>query len=571
MAQDPNFVAMFFSEARLASQLNHPNIAQIIEYGESDGVNFLAMEYVDGPSLRALSRAFRDRGEPLPFSHCARIVAAACEALSHAHELLDPVTGLPLQLVHRDVSPDNILISRGGAVKLVDFGVAKAITQVHHTKTGTVKGKLSYMSPEQLRAQPLDRRADVYSLGVVLYELVAGAKPYAARNEVELFDAVLRKGERAPVRSRRPDTPPELERIIDRAMERDRELRYTSCRVMHADLEQFIISTRQPVSAFQISELVQRAAVPDQRATDPAQPPAPPENEQTDPSRTSDFLAPGPPPLQPPPPPAEAEAPPPDEKTDVSLEAPVALPRDTGPLPPPDSTRTRVAVKPSRTRSIGLTVLAVVAVMGAVAGVLAARARTEAPPPAPRAAAVPRPPAEDARALLEKARPLLEGPSPDLAEAPLLRCLELDRASAECHLALGKLYARLKNEDGAAEHYLALLRLSPEHPRAPEARAFLRDSAQLRYEQGRVLLKAKDYDEAKLRLIRCLELDPTFADCHVLLGAAYARLRQPEKGAEQYRAYLRLLPDGDRAAEVKKLLQDYGAGAGPDGGAAHSP
>jgi len=257
LAEDPVFREMFFGEAQLASQLNHPGIAQIIEFGESEGTYFLSMEYVDGPSLRALEKAARARGERLPFAPCARIAASCCEALAHAHDLVDPSTGEPLHLVHRDVSPDNILISRNGTVKLVDFGIAKAATQTHHTQTGMVKGKVAFMSPEQVRAEALDRRSDVYSLGVVLYEMIAGSRPYEAPSDLSLMNAML-TGVMIPLRTKRPDVPEALERVVNRALQRRREDRYPDCRAMHAELEEALIAGRQPASAFQIAQLVER-------------------------------------------------------------------------------------------------------------------------------------------------------------------------------------------------------------------------------------------------------------------------------------------------------------------------
>ena len=255
LAENPTFIEMFLSEARLASRLNHPNIVQIIEFGESAGVFFLAMEYVEGPNLRTLGNRAYERGIRLPFAPCARIGAFVCEALIHAHELTDSGTGAPLQIIHRDISPDNILISRSGAVKVVDFGIAKAATHLQRTKTGLVKGKLSYMAPEQLCAEPLDLRADVYSLGVLLYEMVSGQKPYNSTSEIQLIHAVLYEN-MVPLRERRPDVPAELERIIARATERDRERRYPDCRAMHADLEQLLRSHGEPVSTLQLADLV---------------------------------------------------------------------------------------------------------------------------------------------------------------------------------------------------------------------------------------------------------------------------------------------------------------------------
>src|SRR5687767_7530587 len=178
LAEDQNFVEMFLSEAKLAAQLSHPNIVQIFEFGETEGVYYLAMEYIDGPNLRTLGARAHDQGRPVPFNLCAKMISMACEALCYAHEFCDPVTGTPLMLVHRDISPDNIILARNGALKVVDFGIAKAVTQSHQTKTGLIKGKLAYMPPEQLKTKSIDKRADVYALGVVLYELVAGKKPF---------------------------------------------------------------------------------------------------------------------------------------------------------------------------------------------------------------------------------------------------------------------------------------------------------------------------------------------------------------------------------------------------------
>jgi len=256
-AENPSFIELFFNEARLASRLSHPNIVQIIEFGESEGVYFLAMEYVEGLNLRAFAQAAHKRDGGIPYPYCARIVAFCCEALTHAHELVDSSTGQPLNLVHRDVSLDNILVSKTGSVKLVDFGIAKAATQTHHTETGLVRGKIPYMSPEQIRARPLDCRTDIYSLGVVFYRLIAGHKPYEASEDAALIDAILRE-DMVPLRTRRPDVPPDLERIVNKMLERDRDRRYANCRELHEELERYLLTSQQPVSALQIGRLVER-------------------------------------------------------------------------------------------------------------------------------------------------------------------------------------------------------------------------------------------------------------------------------------------------------------------------
>jgi serine/threonine-protein kinase len=255
LAEDPQFVEMFLGEAKLAAQLNHPNIVQIFDFGESEGTYYLAMEYIDGPNLRLLSKRARAANVPLPPACCAKIIASACEGLAFAHEFLDPDTGEPLGLIHRDISPDNILLSRQGAVKVVDFGIAKAANQSHKTQTGLIKGKIAYMPPEQLQARPLDQRVDVYALGVVLYELLTGQKPFDATTDVSMMQAILFEP-LVPAVSRRPDLPHAMVRILDRALAKVREQRYPDCRAFQADLEHFIHSTGEPVGAYQLSQLV---------------------------------------------------------------------------------------------------------------------------------------------------------------------------------------------------------------------------------------------------------------------------------------------------------------------------
>ena len=255
LAEDEQFVEMFLGEAKLAAQLEHPNIVQIFDFGEAEGTYYLAMEYIDGPNLRVLAKRARAAGALLPIALCAKIIASACEGLAFAHDFTDKTTGEPLELIHRDISPDNILLSRQGAVKVVDFGIAKAANQSHKTQSGVIKGKVAYMPPEQLQARPLDRRVDVYALGVVLYELLTGHKPFDATTDVSMMQAIMFEPF-VPAGSRRPDLPRALVRILDRALSKVREHRYPDCRAFQAELEHFILSTGESVGAYQLSRLV---------------------------------------------------------------------------------------------------------------------------------------------------------------------------------------------------------------------------------------------------------------------------------------------------------------------------
>jgi serine/threonine-protein kinase len=499
IAQDPNFIAMFFSEAQLASRLNHPNVIQIIEFGEAEGIPFLAMEYVEGLTLRELVLTAIERGERLPVPHCARIAATACEALAYAHELVDPETGVPLQLIHRDVSLDNILVSTAGAVKLVDFGIAKAVTQVHHTKTGVIKGKLSYMAPEQVRGEPLDRRVDVYGLGIVLYELVAGAKPFENTSEAELLHEIV-YGTRIPLRGPRPDAPPELERIVNRALERDRGNRYSDCRVLHADLENFLLSCRQPVNAFQLAELVKHYAGNARNAGAAAGP------IELPPTRAA-------------PDEASVTAPRPELTGEqASTEQPTVMERprvavgqgrpSSGGKPRSGGGRVRatraelvalLSKRPGLSIPIGLGLF-----FAALLVVLLVRGLSD--PPAPtttspeRTATAPAPPSDvvsppptpsdatqaqrekdraKAQDLLVNALSLLEsGRDPGPAEPQLVACLQLDPGNPDCHLALSTLYVRQKNRTQAMEHVRKFLKLAPD--RATEAQPVFEELHALR-------------------------------------------------------------------------------------------
>jgi serine/threonine protein kinase len=286
LAEDPQFVAMFLGEAKLAAQLNHPNLVQLFDFGEAEGSYFIAMEFIDGPTLRLLLARARDLRAPVSFALSARIVSLAAEGLAYAHDFRDQVTDEPLGLVHRDVSPDNILVGRSGAVKLVDFGIAKARGQTHHTQAGTVKGKVAYMAPEQLRGEALDRRVDLYSLGVVLYELCTGRMPFEANSDASMVRAVLYDAAIPAVR-RIPNLPPPIQAILDRLLAKDRNARYPDCRTLHADLETFIRSTGEATNGFALSRMVAQLAPP------PAPPqPTPPRPTQLPPGVTASAFAP---------------------------------------------------------------------------------------------------------------------------------------------------------------------------------------------------------------------------------------------------------------------------------------
>lgn len=251
-AENAAFIRMFLAEARLAATLHHPNVVQVYDIGEDEGAYFFAMEYVQGVDLRQLVGSTRAAERELPLQHALQVIVGVCAGLHYAHEKKDS-SGAPLGIVHRDVSPSNVLVTFDGGVKVVDFGVAKVANV--STTAGTLKGKIPYMSPEQCRTAPVDRRSDVFSIGTVLWELTCGRRLFRAENELALLGVVAR-GEVTPPSQVRPDYPPSLEAIVLRALAVDAEQRYQSAQELQLALEDFAHEQRLPLSDARLQRFV---------------------------------------------------------------------------------------------------------------------------------------------------------------------------------------------------------------------------------------------------------------------------------------------------------------------------
>jgi eukaryotic-like serine/threonine-protein kinase len=236
LARTERFVEMFFDEARIAAQLNHPNIVQIYDLGQEEDEFYISMEYLEGESLGYLVREARRSQLYLPAHLSAGIVAHVCDGLDYAHKFLNDA-GQPMEIVHRDVSPHNIIVLFSGGVKLVDFGIAKAASKMHQTRVGTMKGKLTYMSPEQCLGEDVDARSDVFSLGIVFWELLTRRRLFKRKNEAVMIQAVLN----APiplVREIRPDISIEIEAVVYRALQRDKAERFQTAAEMGAAIRE---------------------------------------------------------------------------------------------------------------------------------------------------------------------------------------------------------------------------------------------------------------------------------------------------------------------------------------------
>jgi len=253
IANDARFVEMFLHEAKVAMHINHPNVCAIYEFGEQDGACFIAMEYVEGVSLKQLTK--RASGVGLPPSMAVRIVAEVADALCTAHQARDQ-QGRPLNLVHRDVTPENIMVSYDGAVKLLDFGIAKASTQNTHTQAGALKGKFPYMAPEQYRGENIDGRADVFSLGVCLYEALTGSLLYHRATEYETMGAIVLDSSVPSVRAARPEITQSLDAITQRALAKELERRFRSSGEFQQALERYLVDSGTVVRSVHISRYV---------------------------------------------------------------------------------------------------------------------------------------------------------------------------------------------------------------------------------------------------------------------------------------------------------------------------
>ena len=234
--KQPEYLTMFKDEAALSMRLIHPNIVRVFDFGDVGGRLYMAMEYVDGMDLGTLQRKLRGKTEALSVPHALQIGVDICAGLAHAHTLVDEQRR-PLKLIHRDVSPQNIMISSRGEVKLTDFGIAKAVGRETHTATGMIKGKVQYMAPEQALGQHIDQRIDQFAAGIVIWEMVTGARLFADKSELLVFEKIIRQPT-PKASSVRAEVPAVVDQVIARALAKSPDERYPDMRAFGAALSQ---------------------------------------------------------------------------------------------------------------------------------------------------------------------------------------------------------------------------------------------------------------------------------------------------------------------------------------------
>ena len=246
VAEDAEFIKMFVDEAKIAVKLQHPNVVQIFELGKIEDSYFIAMELINGKDLKTIRKRLKRVDLLMPVEQSAYIISQVCDGLDYAHRKTDEKMN-PLNIVHRDISPQNMIVSYEGTVKLIDFGIAKAKSKSTKTQVGMLKGKFSYMSPEQVSGQPIDRRSDIFSLGVVFFEMLTGKRLFLGKNDVETLEKI-RKAEVLPPSVFNSDVPPELDRIVLKALAKDREDRYQWASEFSEDLKKFSYSSGKSFS-----------------------------------------------------------------------------------------------------------------------------------------------------------------------------------------------------------------------------------------------------------------------------------------------------------------------------------
>ena len=267
LSEKKKFIAMFLDEARLSAQLSHSNCVQVFDIGVGDNAFFIVMEYVDGANLKGIAESVKKQGKDFPVQAAAWVAHEICKGLSYAHELTDP-NGMPMNLVHRDMSPPNVLITKYGEVKIVDFGLAKASSQLEKSEPGIIKGKFSYLSPEAALGQEVDKRTDIFAVGIILWELLAGQRLFLGDTDFQTVKKV-QVAQVPSISQINRKVPPELERIVNKALARDMLARYGTSRELGQDLSRFMFSYGEPVSSYDVASIVQGAMRERQRVRAP--------------------------------------------------------------------------------------------------------------------------------------------------------------------------------------------------------------------------------------------------------------------------------------------------------------
>jgi len=495
LAHEEELITSFIDEAKLAALLNHQNIVQIYDFGSMENSYFITMEYLFGKDLRAVKAKAKEKGSPVTIENALYLISRACAGLDYAHKLKD-FQGKSLNIIHRDISPQNVFLTYEGDVKIVDFGIAKAASQSTITQVGMIKGKVAYMSPEQAAGKVIDHRSDIFSTGILLYELLAGCRMFTGDDTLQILSKV-REGEFTPLATLKGGLPGKLYDIAAKALAKDPEDRYQSCADMQADIEECIFRLNLRPSGRSMAEYLkilfaEEIEAEGKRMADAAGAGAASDQAQ---EAESERRSVGTPPAQKPPAP----------KAEPALPAKAAPPQ-VRPMPPEPA---KGGKKGALAAVAGVAVLALLGgayylmgkgPAGTTAPVPAAKAPAPAAPqasPSPPAPSAPSPTAE-ADQLVRKAVGLIES-NPAKAKTVLQQAVAKDPRSVQANFQLGHVYVKLKEYPNALSAYAKAGEIDPNF-----ADAF--------FNMGYVHAVRKEYAKAERMYAKVVSLSPVYVD-----------------------------------------------------------
>lgn len=560
LAKEKELVSSFIDEAKLAALLSHQNIVQIYDFGSMEDSYFISMEYLLGKDLRAIAAKSKEKDLPLTLEHALYITSRICSGLDYAHKLRD-FQGKPLNIIHRDISPQNIFVTYEGDVKLLDFGIAKAASQSTITQYGMIKGKVAYMSPEQAAGKPIDQRSDIFSTGILLYELVTGARMFVGESTMQIL-AKVREAEFERAESMAGGLPIKLYAILDRVLAKAPEDRYQTCGEMLGDLEECMIElSYRPAGrglAQYMKELFEEDIAAEAqlmrditgvRKIELEEEERPKEPEQQ----------------------ASVEA--------RSIEGPAAEPQhaSTGaaskkPAAPSDlSSQEQPVTKPPRkVWSLYVGVAVIIIVIGLVLGIWrgqkqsrvqqeaggTATSTVQVPPTASPEKTEPatgtakpageRDIAGDVKALMSQASAVVEA-DPGKARALMLEAVKLDPTSVQAHFQLGLVYVKQKEYAKAIETYQKVAEMDPQFP-------------DIYFNLGYVYAMSNDYPKAEEMYTRVVKLSPSYLDEALFnLGMVQKRQGKQAEAVANFERALSVNPKNELARqELNKSQQKPG-------------
>lgn len=500
LAHEEELITSFIDEAKLAALLNHQNIVQIYDFGSMEDSYFITMEFLFGKDLRAVNAKAREKGSPVSLENALYLISKVCAGLDYAHKLKD-FQGKSLNIIHRDISPQNIFLTYEGDVKIVDFGIAKAASQSTITQVGMIKGKVAYMSPEQAAGKVIDHRSDIFATGILLYELVACRRMFQGDDTLQILSKV-REAEFTPLGTLKGGLPDKLYDIVAKALAKEPEDRYQSLADMQADIEECIFRLNLRPSGRSMAEYLKILFAEDIEAEGKRMADAAGAGAASDRAREAEasLRAADAPPVQKPP-------------------APMAEPPTPTPVKASPEGRPRPAEPATGGKKGALAAVAGVAVLALLGGgyylmgkgkdptgATATAPPAQAPSPAPAAPQAPPPPpappapspTAEAEMLVRKAVGLIES-NPAEAKVHLLQAVAKDPRSVQGHFQLGHAYVKLKEYPKALEAYAKAGETDPNF-----ADAF--------FNMGYVHAVRKEYAKAEQMYAKVVKLSPMYVD-----------------------------------------------------------